>query len=776
MRPLYLYLDPDDFCEERGVRSYRGEMGFTATWDRVLSTVAWSGRGGLRLWVRVRQPEPHAWSATFSHVSHRLVAMEDGWYAGGDWDAPQSGFFVLRLSTAGRGDLDNGLEFLGAVLTDDQDWRPKGRMESQADLVHSVYGSVTGRTTLTPDIVEAGTFVTFEASYIAGDEGVVGGGSVEMALTSPPWDAPQVDDPGAAGYVQASGPAGQALAIQVIRPLRPAESREHLVRIRVGDGGIPRGQRVTLTYGTREPSGPQTRVPIVPVTYRRTHKDAWYQDVVPFTTRVDWDATGQYRPVSPEHHHRLSVRAGAAAGVRLTAPSHVSVDQPLTVTVAVTDAFNNLPEAPWSGTLAVHGPLDGETKQVQMEGPVLELGPWVIRDPGMYAVRVVVEPEGWGAVSNPIEVVDAGTERVFWGDLHVHTHLSDGRGRADGCFEYARDVARLDFVSVSDHDIYMSDGQWRYLQSLTEAYHEPGRFVTFVGCESGPEDRRDGQRQIQGHRNLYTLEDQMPLYRHWNVEGPWNLDRLASILTMNPSLLAIPHHSITLPMEWRAWGSTPSVEVYSVWGSSERRDNPLVPVRQMASGLSVQEILDLGERVGFLGGGDSHDARPGWGGDHARIKSIWGELIYKTGLTGVWAQDNTREGIWDAIQRRRTFATTGERMILQWGLNQHVMGEAFTLDTPHRVRNITGRIVGTSPIQRIVLWRNGKVFWEQAYHQPTVTFAVKDASPLTGPAYYYIGVEQEGGGQGWASPIWVDVPRTAPLAPPTSLSRDEYAH
>ena len=43
--------------------------------------------------------------------------------------------------------------------------------------------------------------------------------------------------------------------------------------------------------------------------------------------------------------------------------------------------------------------------------------------------------------------------------------------------------------------------------------------------------------------------------------------------------------------------------------------------------------------------------------------SVWGEQA--AGLGGVWARENTREAIWDALKRKEVYATTGDRPIIR---------------------------------------------------------------------------------------------------------------
>jgi hypothetical protein len=166
----------------------------------------------------------------------------------------------------------------------------------------------------------------------------------------------------------------------------------------------------------------------------------------------------------------------------------------------------------------------------------------------------------------------------------------------------------------------------------------------------------------------------------------------------------------------------------------------------------VRHALNMGYKFGFTGGTDSHSAEPGHPG--------------LGGITGVYASGLSRTEIFDAMTQRRTFATSGPRMILSFSINGRIMGQEISADN-NQNRNIKGRAITCDGISEIEIIRNGEVVRRfDGEEKDDVSFAWLDMEPIKNLtprreitdeefAYYYMRVKTIYGDFGWTSPIWV---------------------
>ena len=127
-------------------------------------------------------------------------------------------------------------------------------------------------------------------------------------------------------------------------------------------------------------------------------------------------------------------------------------------------------------------------------------------------------------------------------------------------------------------------------------------------------------------------------------------------------------------------------------------------------------------------------------------------------MTGIYALDFTRQGIFDALCERRTFGTTGARIIVDFRLDQLPMGSCLHTSA----QSLTGYIsvIGTDILTSIKIIRNGQTCheWNPNTQQMITTWQEERTGNL--PAqdkrdYYYAVVTQHNDEMAWTSPIFV---------------------
>ncbi len=332
--------------------------------------------------------------------------------------------------------------------------------------------------------------------------------------------------------------------------------------------------------------------------------------------------------------------------------------------------------------------------------------------------------------------------RWYWGDLHAHSRWSNdgcedpdelcgprGDGPGEDFFANAGD-AGLDFAAITDHaewDWYWPDGAegepipvWDG-QAGTASDAVSGDVLPILGYEwSHGSESMEGVHRRGSHRTvllsdpsacesyriggLYAEDAWTPELGEWyftadneriaeSVSNLWSaLDEADTTCGTELRWVTFAHHSayeIPQATDWSLSENLPEretlLEIYSEHGSSECYDTA---VDGCSFGLnerqtyypdgSAHSALDSGFTLGFVGGTDGHDGRPGSLDDGPGTVAWWrdsdGDGLDDTpteqfgagGLTGALVSGALdMDGLFDALEARTTMATSGPRPALR---------------------------------------------------------------------------------------------------------------
>ena len=557
--------------------------------------------------------------------------------------------------------------------------------------------------------------------YEAGPHGIADGGALYL-LPSPfwGWSGAQTRDPDLPGYTVVSTP------VEGVR-LDTFSADGQLLVISIAGRDLRPGERVEMDYGAGRLGATV---------------DRFSERASPLWVAVDGDGDG-VRAVLPDSPV-VPVAAGPAALMVLTLPSIARPGEPVRLTVAILDAVGNA-GVEFAGPISLEGTPPGAEfpESITLDTSAGGLATVAITFPFPGTYRLVgTTANGIIGASNPV-VVSPGGSRIFWGDLHGHSALSDGTATPEDYLAYARDAAGLDVVALTDHDHWglvfldQAPSLWKEIRDQNERFYEPGSFVTLLGYE--------WTNWSHGHRHVLYFDGSGEVLSSMDPNYDTPTELWAALRGHNA--LTVAHHSAGGPVATN-WDYAPDhelepvTEVVSVHGSSEAFDSPH-PIYSAVEGNFVRDALDRGFILGFIGSGDSHDGHPGL----AHIASGIG------GMAAIVADELTREGVRAALEARRVYATNGPRIVLRFAVGNRPMGSIMAATTTPGNAFIS--VNGTAPIDRVDLVRSGRVVASSpggGQLDLQFTFALDE---LSAGEYLYTRVVQEDGGAAWSSPVFV---------------------
>lgn len=503
------------------------------------------------------------------------------------------------------------------------------------------------------------------------------------------------------------------------------------ISLQLAEGRMPVGSQVAVDLGMADEGCPGYRC------------QSFAEEDFHFRLGIDPDGSGDWMLMDPEMcpGFRIVGSIPVALKVRVVDPTGPQ----LRIAIKPEDAHGNVAGYRLGKVLLSMDDRHaiGEM-QVEADRPAVLL---VNRpeDEEWHHVTVSTESGSVWARSNPFGPSPVPGRRLFFGEIHAQSALCDGTNQPAQLYRYARYAAGLDFAAVTSHDMELTQSDWHEIMVATAEAHAPGSFVTFLGYEwSGPTERG-------GDHNIYFPTGEGPLIANgpwpgdpkWDAaEGEWteDLDLAQTIEKLRPwEPMIIPH----------VGGRCCNFDYY---------DPELMPLFEMHSCHRNHEHVALeairrGLRVGFIGGSDDHRGAPGDSVPAARERFF----STRSGLVAVYAEELTREALWRAFFERRTYATNGSRMAVDFTVNGTPMGgELSTAPGDTLAFRMWGRLDGlldrvelvrnTETIQRFVIGRN---------RVPEFEFEHEEPAPSE-PTAYYMRVLQEDGGAAWTSPVWVD--------------------
>jgi len=577
---------------------------------------------------------------------------------------------------------------------------------------------------------------TWEINYQAGKVSIKEGGSIAVAKAS--WSGFQFDyrpqdfNPQARAYtsLESNTKAKLKLFVNTDNP----SHRRPIAKILVEKGEFKEGDNFKLRIGDRRFGSDGVVV----------DSKIWRECKI--LVGVDLTGKGEYRQIKESPLFINTIPSEVPQKYMIIAPSIVNKKEKFNFNILAFDENNNLVK---EGSSVID--LFSDSRVVNLPSQyVFQKGKGYatikrtkINFQGIYRIRIEDRKKCISSVSNPIVCTNNSKEKIYWGDLHAHAYdaqeikdLTPTTHPAQS-YQYARDITGLDFCSLASH-IFSPEYDkiwWPIARKEARKYNQPGRFITFLGAEWRGAPGQGGDRNII-HK---TEEGALP-------DSTASLEEIYQQFEKDPDTIMVPHVGGIIA-DWDHYNEKLEIfcEVTSGHGNFE---------------WFAQDALSRGYKVALIGSSDGHSGTPG----HPRSLTSSGggrffgilnrrDSGYGGGpLIATYAEELNRDSLWAAFKKRRVYATTGARILLDFSINGNKMGSQIEVKSPP-VLEIS--VIGTKEIMRVDIIRNQSLINSVNGGKKKMVISFRDKYIPEGESYYYVRVIQSDMEYAWSSPIWV---------------------
>jgi len=240
---------------------------------------------------------------------------------------------------------------------------------------------------------------------------------------------------------------------------------------------------------------------------------------------------------------------------------------------------------------------------------------------------------------------DGSDLQLYCGEVHAHTVESDGEGTVDEAYAYARDVADLDYFSITDHSNSFTDTVYDNVHKVVaDSYNEPGTFAALYGYE-----------QTYNYATGY--------YGHYNViNSPEKVINTLQMKSFYSKMSLITEAVGMFNHPGYTWGNFLEYDMYCAQYDTFMN---LIEVKGSSYDTEYALCLTKGWHVSPVYNEDNHHKN-------------WGTTTEAVGY--VLAGSLTRQNVLEGFQKNRTYTTTDKSLKIYYSINGEWMGSR--LDNP----------------------------------------------------------------------------------------------